>query len=87
MQKIYKYTVMTGKNCLQVPRGARVLSAAEQRGTIVVWLLVTPTEPLEEFVVSVYATGEEITEYLGAYVATVLTDGGELVWHLFAQWV
>lgn len=49
MYAVHKYSLgLEGPFSLELPRGARVLSAATQHGVPVLWALVDPAAPVEE---------------------------------------
>ena len=81
---IWKYPLRLGfTQTLSLPEDAQLLSVGEQEGTLYLWALVDPSEPLEHLKFAVYATGEAISEgdpmkHLGT---VQLKDG--LVFHAF----
>jgi len=83
----YKYTLTpsNGITVLDLPLGARVISAKNQFDEVQVWAIVNsdfPTEPHEFLCVG---TGWELSGDIFDFepVDTVLTHGGKLVWHVF----
>jgi hypothetical protein len=68
-----------------MPLGAKVLTVQEQHGKLAIWALVDLKEKVtEDRVFMIAGTGHFIRE-LGKldYVGTVVTMGGDLVWHVF----
>jgi hypothetical protein len=84
---IYKYSAaVEAKIILDLPRGAEVIHVADQtdRGnTIQFWALVSmdALDDLEPRRFDLRATGLAAPE--GDYIGTVITAGGQLVWHIF----
>ncbi len=85
MTKIYKYPLaLTDRQTVRVPLGALVLSVAEQAGRLCLWAVVDADEKeTEERVIFVVGTGNPLPEDFGAFVGTVVTADGALVWHVF----
>ncbi len=82
---IWKYLLATGLNPVNMPSGAHVLSAHGQRDEVCIWALVDPERPVEGRRFWVLGTGD-ITDpavSLGAFIGTVLLDGGDYVLHVF----
>ena len=80
---IHKWTLAIG-TCQHIrhPRAARVLSVQEQAGELVMWLLVSPSEPMVLREIYIYGTGHAVDTY-GEYNGTV--QHGALVWHVFSR--
>ena len=83
MKTIYKWTLTVGMTELQMPAGAKVLTAQMQGDQPQLWALVDPTQPKERRVFVIYGTGNSVPDNPGEYVATFQMDGGALVWHVF----
>ena len=83
--KIFKYPLpLPGEvNYIMMPRGAKVLSVAEQRDVACVWALVDPTQPLEPRTFVTCGTGHMVPANLGEFLGTVLLREGLLVLHIF----
>ena len=77
MKTIYKYP--TGS--IQIPKGARVLTAGCQSGEFYIWAEVDTEAPLEDRKFVVYGTGWEISEDKLSYVSTVFEH--VFVWHVY----
>jgi hypothetical protein len=79
---IYKYVLTPDHETVPLPKGARVLDAQMQDGSITLWALVDPQE--RESVprrFGVYATGGPGPGVRDTHVATILHGG--FVWHVF----
>jgi hypothetical protein len=87
MKRIYKYTLEDqhwyGKSGspIQMPKGARILSAQEQHGEIQLWAIVDLLQDDVPRWFRVCGTGHDLPENPGEFVATVQL--GEFVWHVF----
>jgi len=80
---IWKFTLRdTGRNDIDVPHGAQFLNCQVQGERACIWMLVDPTAPKEARKFDIIATGEEVPGDM-KYLATFLSYGGMLVWHLF----
>jgi hypothetical protein len=87
MKKIYRYELeITDRPKLDLPAHAWILSAASSRNLdgIEIWILVDPTQPLETRELRVVGTGNPIVDDCGRFIGTVITHGGNFVWHVFA---
>ena len=92
---IHKYELdITDVQTIDMPIGAEILSVQEQRNHLVVWALVWTQykDELEPRKFYVIGTGNPVPEpdeenwpTALAYVSTVQTKGGRLVWHVFTE--
>lgn len=84
---IYKYPLLgTTRQTIQLPRGARILSAGEQNGTFVLWALVNRRETVtQDTEVLIYGTGHDANQLTDdhKFVDTVRYPN-DLVFHVFA---
>jgi hypothetical protein len=87
--KIWKYELKT-VGCahlaeIEMPKGAKILSALVQFGEIVIWAMVDPAAPNVNRVVEIVGTGWEVPEraLLAPFIGSVMLEGGHLVFHLF----
>lgn len=88
--RILKYPLCVGVNYISgnnveiTPR-----YAGNQRDVVTMWAQVTECESLGEFkrelTISVVATGAEWDMERFAYLGTVITDGGNFVWHVLVE--
>lgn len=88
MRTIYKYPLnVTDDQVISLPAGARILSAANVGGWLVLYALVTTDNSvkLEPHVIRIYGTGNPYYEVSNEqrFIGTVITHGGALVWHVF----
>lgn len=81
--RIYKYELHPSIPEVDLPEGAKVLSAGEQGGGIVVWALVDPEAERVPRRISIYGTGHEVPADPGTFVQTVFV--GPLVFHVFVD--
>lgn len=82
MKKIYKYPIKVSRETIiDIPHGAKFLTAQNQCDSIVLWALVDPDVKMERKMVLVVATGEDAYVPAADYLATVQI--GDLVWHVF----
>lgn len=86
--KIFKYGLPeldNGSFSLNMPKGAKILTAQEQNGTMVMWALVNPENKPEKRNFLSLGTGNPISysQKRLAYITTVQENEGEYVWHLF----
>ena len=86
MRTIHKYTLLPGRLKVQMPKGAKVLTAREQIDDVCVWAEVDTTAPKEIRVFEVFGTGQAIPQGMGMewrYVGTAHLEGGALVFHVY----
>lgn len=90
MKSIWKFPLQDqpGRQIVEMPKGARILSLQMQRGVPTIWALVDlPTIedelPCQAFFI--YGTGWEMPDSPGDYVGTYQSVSGRYVWHVFAQ--
>ena len=89
---IYKYPISLCESVVRMPRGARVLSCAEQRGALFVWAAVNEKAETVEQLFLVFTTGNmmcesglyrDSQEWPGEFLSTVLMNDGSFVVHVF----
>ncbi len=85
---VRKYYLRPGMNEVELPVGAKFLSAFEQRPEVNVefcaWYLVEDVEETELRNIVALATGQDFHSTAAPkFLATVLCHGGRLVFHLF----
>lgn len=88
MKTIFRYKIgITDKSVLLMPIGAKVLPSPpgdRNNGTeIEIWAQVDADAPLEPRQFRVIGTGNPMPDDCGEFVGTVVTHGGQFVWHLF----
>jgi hypothetical protein len=84
---VWKYVLkVTNVQEVNVPLGAKVLSAMEQCGQICLWCLVDSSCLGKELCpVWIHGTGHTITDAVskGRFVSSVPLEGGQLIFHIF----
>lgn len=72
---------------IEMPVGARVLTAALQHENLCLWALVDPEMPVGRALVRIAGTGHTLpdTTYADDYAGTYQLRGGALVFHVFAR--
>lgn len=84
MTTIWKFPLaLTDRQDVVMPRGARVLSVAEQHGKLCLWALVNPDADRVKRALRIAGTGHPCDARAAHLVGTVLCAGGSLVWHVF----
>ena len=70
---------------IMMPTGARILSCGNQFDDVFIWALCKNAENYEEKTIFIFGTGHEIDIDLSKheFIGTVVTDGGNYVWHIF----
>lgn len=81
---VWKFTIpVNDVVTIEMPRGEKVLHAAEQHGVPTMWALVDPKETMENREFRFAGTGHPIAErHIGSFVGTFFMRGG-LVFHIF----
>lgn len=87
---IWKFPLrLTDVQDVEVPAGAETLHVDEQHGNLCLWALVNPHPevPKRKLTILIVGTGHPAPSPLSVdkYVGTVLTSGGDLVWHVFTR--
>ena len=82
MKTIWKFYVLSSQYTL-MPEGAKILSAAGQRGDTVIWAQVDPTAREIKRRLDLYETGQRMPDDPGTFIGTVLHDDGDCVVHVF----
>lgn len=88
MKTIYRYQIpITDRPTLSMPAGAHILPAPpgerNDGSDIEIWAEVDTTRPLEPRGFTIVGTGNPMPDEHGAFVGTVVTHGGQFVWHIF----
>lgn len=84
MITIYKYPLsITDIQTVKMPKGATILCAMDQNGTLCIWAEVNPANELEDRHIEVFGTGHPIDTNSRAYIASVVQ--GAYVWHVFQR--
>jgi len=87
MKKVYKYRLdVTDEQFIELPKGAEILSVAEQRDDVVLYVLidttVTETEPRTIYV---HGTGHNVFGENLRFIGTVKLYEGSLMFHVFEE--
>lgn len=85
---VWKFPIaLQDEQIVNMPANARVLSCAEQGGVLTLWALVDPEAPPKARRVFVRGTGDPVEGACAeaCFIATVVTCGGRLVWHVFVE--
>lgn len=87
MITIYKYELQTTDiQTLPLPKGATILSAQVQRGTICLWVKMDTNEgTLVTHIIRVHGTGHPIGSGLLRFIDTVQLHDGALIFHIFEE--
>lgn len=87
MKTIYKYSipVTQGDFQLDLPAGAKILTARLQKGKPQMWVLVNTDMPVASRQFYLIGTGDPIKETGLTYVSTLLLDADATVVHLFEK--
>lgn len=87
-RSVYRYRLpITDLPEIELPEGARVLSVGpprDGRDELDLWALVSPGAPLRRRTFRVAGTGHPVPIDPGAFLGSVTTHGGDLVWHVWA---
>ena len=89
MKKIYKYTLnIEDRQGLEMPTGAKILSAKNQGDNICLWALVDTEEKMTmTYEIEIFSTGNPVYENdktFREFIDTCVMPNG-LVWHLFKR--
>lgn len=79
---IWKFALpLKGLVCVEMPKGADLLSVDDQRGQICLWALCNTKADTVKRWFRIIGTGHQIDSEVGKFVATVQQDS--FVWHVF----
>ena len=79
---IHKYPLRVGRNEVELPWGAKILSVANQRENIAMWAEVNDTHEKVSRLFHVVLTGASAPAP-ARYIGTVMLDGGNFVVHVY----
>ena len=84
--RIFKYPLLvTGRQDVEMPQGARILSVQVQRKVPVMWALVDPGKPADQKrEIRMRGTGHDSTEDGSEFLDTIQLEAG-LVFHDFGR--
>lgn len=83
MKTIYKYTLSSPQNEVDLPREFKILHLALQNEIPCLWAEVDDIKPLIRMTVTFYGTGHIVPDNAGNYIGTVLMHDGSLVFHAY----
>ncbi len=84
---VYKYKLkQKDLQSILMPEGAKIISAQIQFGNIVLWAYCNPLNYVENRVIEILTTGNEVpNEYFREFLGTVQFIGGDLIYHIFER--
>lgn len=85
MNEIWKFELKQSYQEVEMPVGANLLSVDQQKEIICLWAEVDPDAKREFRSFEIFGTGHSIKPGQRKFLGTVLTRGGELVWHVFER--
>lgn len=88
MNVIWKFPLaIIGSQDISVPARAEILSVQVQHDGLQLWALVDPGAAFEVRVFEIFGTGHAVPPGPGKlkFIATVQTDNGRFVWHVFER--
>lgn len=87
MKRIFKYQILPDRTIVDLPKGSKIISVANQRETLCFWALVDTNETeIEKVIFEVKMTGEIIDNFKNLlHLGTVLMQNGDLVVHVFIR--
>ena len=84
MRTIWKFPLeITDDAIIEIPGLIRLLSVADQDGTLTLWAAVRPHLPKEMVHISIRGTGQPFDGLEGAFIGSVLM--GPFVWHVYGR--
>lgn len=83
MQAVYKYVMGNEVATIELPIGAKIIHLAEQHGQTCMWVQVDTEAEKEKRYFVLYGTGHPMLNAEHTFIGTMLTAGGNLVWHVF----
>lgn len=85
MAVIYKYPIKLGPNILELPKGAKILSAEmDCDNNYCIWAMVNPNNRKEQRVIHLIGTGWDINPNF-TFISTFVSKEEGLVWHCFEE--
>jgi len=83
---IWKMELKPGVAAYDLPKGARILSVAFQRGAPQMWFMCNPSAEHEKRIIVFTGTGHEIEE-IGEhkFVGTMMTEDQNFVFHVLER--
>lgn len=86
LQRVYKYLLPVDDWVnVTMPAGAEPLFVEVQHGIPCLWARVTIGNPPEVHHFRIARTGHDLGSNVGRHVGSFMLDGGDLVFHVFAD--
>lgn len=87
MATIWKFPLkLISVQQVEMPMGARILSAHMQRGIPCIWAEISdPKAPKEAKEIHIIGTGHEFNNSGLVPIGTTMTDDHSLVWHIYEK--
>lgn len=87
MLKIWKFTLDPYNLNVDMPQGAKILTAREQGDNICIWAEVDQNAIYEKRFFEVFGTGDVLPTDMATrkYIGTALLQGGGLVFHIYEK--
>ena len=82
MLTIFKFE-LTPSCSIELPKGAEILTVAEQNDAIFMWVKLDPTAPKEWRNFAAYGTGHRVSDSPTKYIGTAFLHSRTLVLHVF----
>lgn len=84
MRTVHKYGIQVDDSLqdIQMPKDSTILHVDQQRNDLFLWAEVRTDRKTETRTFIVHGTGHSI-DHDGHYVGTVMSAGGQLVWHVY----
>jgi len=85
--RIWKYELqVTDMQQVEVPKGAKLLSVANQNGALCLWAIVDASKPRETRHIEIIGTGNPVPTDMGVdrkFIGTAVIN--PFVWHVFER--
>lgn len=83
---VYKYPIKLGPNMLELPKGAKILSAGiDCNDTYCIWAMVNPNNRKEQRVIHLIGTGWDLPNPHFIFINTFIEYEKGFVWHCFEE--
>jgi hypothetical protein len=86
MKTIWKFPIeCVDSQVIEIPHGAKILTAQFQGDKLCLWALVDTEEPKELRNILIYGTGHAMKPDNLRYISTYQVAGGRLIFHVFEE--
>ena len=84
-QTIWKFDIdVDDEQQIKMPQLAELLSVQPQKGSVCIWALVNPDNPIVDRNIIMSGTGHDLSDrLLGKFLGTFQITNGDLVFHVF----